>query len=233
MEMNLPEYTIERRYRRKSVSIIVRPDSCVHVIVPQGMKKSAIDQIVSAKQNWILRKLDELETGDFHRIEYLYREGEQFLYLGRYLTLTLADGRGGVLIDNDFLKVTVPPGLKGEERYHYVRNQLFAFYPAQALLLFRKKVAEIGNPCGLNPEYVGVKNYKSRWGSCFGDGRIYFNWKLVLAPEHIIEYVVAHELCHLKIPNHSKRFWQLVEKLVPDWKARRKWLRINGYALGI
>ena len=86
---------------------------------------------------------------------------------------------------------------------------------------------------GVTPVYILVKNYKSRWGTCFGDGRIYYNWKLILAPEGIMEYVVAHELCHLKVPNHSKRFWEFLETEIPDWKARRRWLKINGHALSI
>jgi predicted metal-dependent hydrolase len=232
-ETNPQEYSIIRRRGRKSVSIIVRPDRTVHIVVPHTMKESAVEQIFAAKRNWIRRKLDELATCDFHRSEHLYQEGEQFLYLGRYLTLTLIDGRGDIHIDDDFLQVTVPPGLQGKDRQLYVSKELHSFYPAQALRFFREKSVEIGNPQGFSPEYVGVKDYKSRWGSCFGDGRIFLNWKLMLAPEHIIDYVIAHELCHLKEPNHSKRFWQLVEALIPDWKARRKWLRINGHALSI
>jgi predicted metal-dependent hydrolase len=232
-EMTPPEYTAIRKRGRKSVSIIVRPDQTVQIIVPHGMAEKAIKHIVATKQNWINKKLDELKNSDFQRTDQLYQEGELFLFMGRHLSLVITTGRGSVRISNDNLHVTVPPGLQGEDRTHYIRHKLLEYYHAEALKLFREKTSKIGETLGITPVYVAVKDYKSRWGTCFSDGRIYYNWRLILTPESIIEYVIAHELCHLKVPNHSKRFWQLVETVIPDWKIRRKWLRINSHALWI
>lgn len=231
--MTPPQYKTIRRRGRKSISIIVRPDRTVQILVPYAMAEKAIEHIVVAKQNWINKKLDELKHSDFQRTDHLYREGEHFLFMGRYLNLVITAGRGSVCISNDDLQVTVPPGLQDEDRTLYIREKLLDYYHAEALKIFREKTTKIGEMFGLIPVYVAVKDYKSRWGTCFSDGRIYYNWKLILAPESIIEYVIAHELCHLKVPNHSKRFWQLVETVIADWKLRRKWLRINGHALCI
>ncbi len=231
--MTPPEYTTIRKHRRNSISIIVRPDRTVQIIVPHAMEEKAIEHIVASKQNWINRKLDELRTSDFQRTDHLYREGEQFLFMGRHLTLCVNAGRGSVCIRNDELQVTVPPGLQGEDRSLFIREKLFGYYHSEALRKLREKTSQMGEKYRLVPEYVAIKDYKSRWGTCFSDGRIYFNWKLLLAPESIIEYVIAHELCHLKVPNHSISFWQHVETVIPDWKKRRRWLRINGHALSI
>ena len=229
--MSPPEYTTIRKQGRKSVSIIVRPDRTVQIIVPHAMNDEAIKDIAAAKQRWINRKLDEFRKSDFQRTEHLYQQGELFLFLGKHLTLVISAGRGSIRVGANTLQVTVPPGLQGEDQSLYIKQKLFDCYHLQALNFLREKTSEIGEKHGLLPVYVAVKEYKSRWGSCFSDGRIYYNWKLILAPENIIEYVITHELCHLKVPNHSKRFWQLVETIIPDWRLRRKWLRINGHAL--
>jgi predicted metal-dependent hydrolase len=231
--MTPPEYTAIRKRGRKSVSIVVRPDMTVEVIVPHALAEKAIDQIVATKQDWINKKLKELGNSEYQRTEHLYLDGELFLFMGRHLTLDITAGRGGVRINDDSLQVTVPPGLQGEDRTFYIRQKLFDHYLTEAQRVLREKTITMADAFGVTPVYISVKNYKSRWGTCFGDGRIYYNWKLILAPEGIMEYVVAHELCHLKVPNHSKRFWEFLETEIPDWKARRRWLKINGHALSI
>lgn len=231
--MTPPEYTAIRKRGRKSVSIFVRPDMTIEVIVPHAMAEKAIEHIVATKQNWINKKLKEFGSSDFQRTENLYLEGELFLYMGRHLTLIVSNGRGSVCISNDTLQVAVPPGLLGEDRAFYIRQKLLDYYSAEAQRVLREKTSTMADAFGVTPVYVAVKEYKSRWGTCFSDGRIFYNWKLILAPEDIMEYVVAHELCHLRVPNHSKRFWELVETEIPEWKTRRKWLKINGHALCI
>lgn len=231
--MKTPQYTTIRKRGRKSVSIIVRPDRTVRIIVPEDLHEQAVEQIALNKRNWINKKLDELGQSDFQRIQYFYEQGEHFLYQGRYLTLHTVDGRGNISLSNETIQVSVPHGLQGKDRALYIRQKLLNCYRVQALQIFRERTSKIGEKYGLIPDYVAIKDYKSRWGSCFSDGRIYYNWRLILAPENIMDYVIAHELCHLKEANHSKRFWLLVETMVPEWRSRRKWLRINGHALNI
>ena len=229
--MSYPEYTTIRKQGRKTVSIIVRPDRTVQIIAPPTMAEEALQHIAVAKQNWINKKLEEFKNSDFQRTVHSYQEGEQFLFMGRELTLGISKGRGSINVGENTIQATVPPGLQGEDQSQYIREKLLDHCKVQALNYLREKTREISEKHNFSPVYVAVKEYKSRWGSCFSDGRIYYNWKLILAPENIIEYVIAHELCHLKVPNHSKQFWQLVETIIPDWRLCRKWLRINGHAL--
>ena len=86
---------------------------------------------------------------------------------------------------------------------------------------------------GVNPASAGVKGYKSRWGSCHSDGRVYFNWRIIVAPHSIVDYVVAHELCHLVHHDHSKKFWKLLGTIIPDYAERKEWLKVNGRGLGV
>jgi len=83
------------------------------------------------------------------------------------------------------------------------------------------------NSMGVTPSSVGIKSFKSRWGSCHVNGDIVFNWKIVMAPNRIVDYVVVHELCHLKHHDHSPKFWKAVEKVIPDYKDCKRWLKDN------
>lgn len=227
------DYTVVRKARRKTASIVVQPNRTVQFIVPAGMRADAIEAMAIAKQRWVAGKLAELEKSDFQRIEHSYLDGERFLFQGRYLTLMLRHGRGNVEKKGDTLVLSVPPGLSGDDRRCYARAQLTSFCKTQARSLLRRKTRSFGQLHGLEAVHVNIKDYKSRWGCCFGDGRIYYNWKIIMAPEYIMDYVVAHELCHLRIANHSYSYWQLVATIIPDWRERRQWLRINGHALDI
>lgn len=229
--MNELQYTIVRSKRRKTAAIIIRPDSSIEVRVPGNMRESAIANLIATKRSWINTKQAELKHCEINRPTHSYREGEQFLLRGEYLTLIIDEGRKMIGVDGDKFRVTVPPGLTGDDRSEYVRTKLHSFYIDEALRFLRERSFLLGRKNGLLPAYIGVKEYKSRWGCCFNDGRIYFNWKLILAPEQIIDYVIIHELCHLRVRNHSKEYWQMVAAILPDWQANRNWLRRNGHGL--
>jgi predicted metal-dependent hydrolase len=102
----------------------------------------------------------------------------------------------------------------------------------EARLAVRELVAmlidEEAPAIGVEPARVQIRDQRSRWGSCSTRGTLSFNWRLVLAPFDVLDYVVVHELCHLREPNHSSRFWKLVEQRRPDWRAQRDWLHEHG-----
>ena len=81
---------------------------------------------------------------------------------------------------------------------------------------------------GVEPTLVDVRDYKARWGNCTDQGEVHFNWMIATAPTFVMQYVVAHELCHLVHHNHGPEFWDLLETVVPDWKARKEWLKVHG-----
>ena len=229
--MNELNYTIVRSRRRKTATIIVRLDSSIEVRVPEIMPINAITALVNTKKTWISNKQRELQQSDFQPQSHRYVAGEQFLLRGKLLTLAIDEGRKMVIIEAETIRVTVPPGLVGEDRRVSVATQIGNFYLDEARRYLRQRTSFLAKEHGFQPIYVGVKEYRSRWGCCFGDGRIYFNWKLILAPERIIDYVIIHELCHLRIRSHAKEYWQLVATILPDWQNSRRWLHRNGYGL--
>lgn len=224
-------YTVTRSLRRKTVAIRVHPDKTIEILAPALLQEREIASIAAAKKRWINRKINELDNCDLQFLKHRFEERERFLYLGKSLILAHKCGRTKVTVDDNSLIVSLPPGLNGEERSRYAQDKLRQFYMKEALVHLRKTTFEAAERYGFKPIYVAIKEYSSRWGCCFYDGRIYFNWRIVMAPVHIIEYVVIHELCHLRVANHSKKFWLLVESILPDWSERRSWLRLNGHAL--
>ena len=100
-------------------------------------------------------------------------------------------------------------------------------FKAQALALATQKVKELNQSYNFNYQNIKIGNQKTRWGSCSKKGNLNFNYKIVHLPEHLLNYLIVHELCHLKEFNHSREFWQLVEKVIPDYKVCRKQLRSN------
>ena len=112
-----------------------------------------------------------------------------------------------------------------EQEQEQIKPLLEDWYQSHAEVLLKEKIKRFTKAIGVTPKSVSVKNYKSSWGSCSNRGEISFNWRIILAPHRIIDYVVIHELCHLLEHNHSSRYWKLVEQHVPDWRDCRDWLK--------
>ena len=104
-------------------------------------------------------------------------------------------------------------------------------YRKKAKLVFRERADYFASSMGLSFNRIAIREQRTRWGSCSSKKNLNFNWKLLLAPPQVLDYVVVHELCHLKQMNHSKAFWTEVEAVLPDYKERKRWLRENGAEL--
>ena len=116
--------------------------------------------------------------------------------------------------------------LNGEQnRQDVVKHLLENWYIRQAKRRLKEKTERLSKIVGVTPMSVSVKNYKSRWGSCSISGELTYNWRIILAPHRIVDYVVVHELCHLLEHNHSPRYWRHVEHHIPDWRNCREWLK--------
>lgn len=112
-----------------------------------------------------------------------------------------------------------------------IKNELEIFYGNKLVEYLKINIEKYRKILGVKPVKVTVRNQKSRWGSCSAKGNLNFNFRLAMVPYDIVDYVIVHELCHLRHMNHSKEFWELVESVVPGWKDARKWLKENGTEL--
>lgn len=218
-----------RTGRKKTASVRVHQGE-VSVVIPNGLPDTYLEELVTKKTRWIREKLElHRDVSPFNPKEYV--SGECFTYLGRNYRLKVVSGKSkSVKLKNGSLVVTLPDGSKSSDR---VKNALTEWYRAHAKQKLKDKVERYAKIIGVTPSSVDVKTFKARWGSCCKRGVIQFNWKIIMAPNRIVDYVVVHELCHMKQHNHSSQFWKLVEKVIPEYVESKEWLKKHGGGLDI
>lgn len=219
-----------RTQRIKSADIRVE-DGAVSIVVPDTLDAKRIDKLLSDKKTWIRSKLKLHKDAQATSSSKKFISGEAFPYLGRNYRLKVYRGAfTPIKLVQGQLTVTVPNGNKNPDA---IRNALIHWYKEKAENKLGEKVERLVKTISFKPTSVGIKSYKSRWGSCSSKGKVDFNWKIVMAPNRIVDYVVAHELCHLKHHDHSPKFWKAVERLMPDYTNCREWLKNNAEGLDI
>lgn len=181
--------------------------------------------MIREKQDWILRKIGEIRARPLPAV-HEYREGEMFLFLGGAYPLTFTDdGRPEIeRLDRLYVPSSMTPVL---------RSSLKRWYMQEAQKIVQERCAYFSMVTGYLPASIGVTDARRRWGSCTSAGKINFSWRLVQAPLRILDYVVVHELVHLRQPDHSKKFWRKVAGILPDYHERRAWLFKNEQLLKI
>jgi predicted metal-dependent hydrolase len=220
------QYTIRRGKREKTVAVAVDPVEGVLVRAPNGTEIRKLDQIICRKGKWILdrrRRIEDLPPPPSPR-EFV--SGETFRYLGRQCRLKL--DRFGTSTDARVRliggQLHVPRSLTVAER----RTSLVAWYRAHAERHLPERVAVWGPRLGLEPTSVLVRDQRKRWGSADSTGKIRFNWRIIQAPMRLVDYVVAHELVHLRHAGHTREFWALLGSVMNDYEERRDALRRLG-----
>jgi predicted metal-dependent hydrolase len=216
---------IRSKRRKKSISLNV-VDGKVRVLIPYHLPKCDLDKLLHEKQEWISQSVQKQQANQAATAK-LFIHGEVFTYLGKPYSLQLLPALREqlTLIDNNII-LHLPPSVD-------VRNAVIRWYWQQARQLLTVKTYEYAKIIGVLPTSITIKEYKARWGSCSIDAEINYNWKLIMAPQEVIDYVVIHELCHILQHNHSAAFWQHVEIFAPQFKQQRKWLKVNGSSLDI
>jgi predicted metal-dependent hydrolase len=214
---------VVRTSRAKTASIKV-DDGLVSVVVPKTLAIERIQQLVEDKYQWIVQKV-ALHEESKPASDREFVSGEAYAYLGRNYRLKVVTGAYiPVKLIQGRLVATLPDGTK---RSDLVRDAVIRWYKLNALRKIKEKVRRYSKTMGLEPKSVSIKTLKSRWGSCSPIGELDFNWIIVMAPNRVVDYVVVHELCHLKQLDHSPKFWKEVERVMPDYAEHKKWLKVN------
>ena len=219
---------VVRTTRRKTATIKI-VDGATRVIVPNHLSDARIAELVNKRTSWIRQKLrEQSEAPSTKPKEYV--NGESFCYLGRNYRLKVLQNRNHeVKLHGGYLEVGVTQSVKEIN----IRRALVKWYVQHALDRLTEKTNRYAAIMGVSPHSITVKEYKARWGSCTSQGDISYNWRIVIAPHHIVDYVVVHELCHLKHQNHSPTYWKAVKRMIPDYKERRHWLKHHAAELMI
>lgn len=210
-------YRVRRSDRARRVRVLVDPHRGVEVVLPRRSPASAAPAAVAELRPWIEARL---AAGQAVR-DTVAARGASVPYLGKDLHISPQQGRSRVHRRGDELLVPAQDAAEAIERWYR-----------------RAARAEIGPrldaavaALGTTYTTLTIRNQRTRWGSCSSSGALSFNWRLLLAPEPVLDYVVWHEACHLRVMDHSPRFWELVRRHCPDFPEQRRWLRREGNTL--
>jgi predicted metal-dependent hydrolase len=217
------------RSARKSVALVVETDGRVIVRAPFKVPQAYLAAWVAEKAGWVGEKRAEMvrraqAPGRAAGSPRRFAVGEQFLYLGQAYPLEIRTGqRPDLLFAGRFsLSATA-----GDRACQVFEN----WYRGEARAYFRRRVDELARQHGFTVNGLRLSSARTRWGSCGPTGTLNLNWRLIMAPPDVIDYVILHELAHLRERNHSARFWSLVAALAPGYQTQRKWLKTNGGSL--
>jgi predicted metal-dependent hydrolase len=212
---------------RKTLGIEVHPDQSVVAIAPNGSSDEAIDEKILKRASWILKQQQDFEAFLPILPAHKYTSGESFRYLGRQYKLRIFKARTErVRMQRGQIQVSLPDRTDTAT----VKTMLDAWFRHRAELviaeLWPKCVAKVERH-GIEAKTYQLRKMKTRWGSCGKNGIILLNPELISAPKQCIEYLIIHELCHLKHYNHGAEFFELLSVLVPDWEVKREKLNIG------
>jgi predicted metal-dependent hydrolase len=211
-------YRVRRAPRARRVRVRVDPQRGVEVVLPPRAPERAAAAAVAELTPWIERRLAELARAR----ERLAGEHGSLPYLGRRLALVVEPDRRQVRRDGD--RLFVPSGLAAPPAIE-------RWYRRAARVELTERLDAATAAAGTSYSRLAIRNQRTRWASCASGGVMSFNWRLLLAPEQVLDYVVWHEVCHLEVADHSPRFWALLESRCPGWREPAAWLRRNGSAL--
>lgn len=212
------------RSKRRTIAIIVTRDAQLIVRAPFGIKDKIIDDFISRKSKWIIKKLEDARRKCRNIIPKRFANGECFLYLGKSYPLKI--------VESDRIGLNESLEFPGKWLAH-AGIYLKEWYKSQLLKTITGRVSMYSEMTGLKYRSIKITSAKKRYGSCSHNGSLNFSWRLMMAPLNIIDYVVVHELVHLEERNHSKNFWNKVKIILPDYKQSEKWLKDNSHLLSL
>lgn len=225
IQVSNTKYNVEIIYRnRKSMEVQISRSGKIRVLCPPYTTEDCIQKLLKEKRLWLQKHLHKASCVQGLR----YKTGDRLKILGEDMVLELVYRSGPPLVTQDAHTIRVYGVSKNPKT---VRASIESWCKTEARRLFEVHTSAYAKAMGVQYHRIAVKDQKTRWGSCSSKGNLNFNWRLILAPENILKYVVAHECAHLRHMDHSKAFWDLVLVFDPEARTHRKWLRENGHLL--
>ncbi len=221
-------YRVRRNPRARRIWIKMEDQAGLVVVLPRWARPSQAPEILKKYEDWVLGQITEWEERLARALPPL-GAGRTLVYRGRPLPLRVracSSASPTVEWHRDHVLVHVPPDADAR-----LGQILEASCRGRAREVLTRRVRALAETLGLHPKRVELRDQRTRWGACSPTGTVTFNWRLIFAPPAVLDYVVAHELCHLRHANHGPRFWDLLSSVCPNFAAHRRWLRENGASL--
>ena len=224
-------YSIRRSKRAKQVFVKVSPKAGLELVYPAGRRNPPpAEEVLEAKSDWIIASMRRLEEDRAKRFQRRYAEGEAFLVRGLPYRLKLCEvtglERAQAALNGETLELRLARG-NGHDDLDLRRDAVVDFYRDLARAYLPRRLEALARAHGFRYNRLRIKHQKTRWGSCSARRNINLNLRLMMTPDEAIDYVIIHELCHLRELNHSRRFWAHVAGCCPDFAYWRAWLKAN------
>lgn len=219
---------VRSKNRKRTMTLKLERNGTIVILVPDRTPKEEIRRFFNSKVSWIHKKLGEYrETLEKAEKPKTFAAGESFLYLGEEFPLKVTEGESSRLHLSHGI-FTLNKNHNTDERQMFIR-----WYKMRAHEIFTERVPFYAGKLGIQFAGIRITSARTRYGSCSFDDRLSFSYRLVMAPYHIIDYIIVHELAHVRIKNHSKDFWTYVETILPDYRDSKTWLKTKGHFLDV
>ncbi|MFJ5716227.1 M48 family metallopeptidase [Neobacillus sp. NPDC093127] len=223
----------EIKYKnRTSIGITIDSFGNVEVQAPRGTPDERVLQLLEEKWDLIQQKVNEMKVRLQGPQEKVYEHGEPFLYLGNTYPIQIYQDKN---IEQDYVvfegeKLLIYSNLLEDEK---IKQALKRFYYQQCKALVEKSISYYQSNFKTKPRSIRISDSQTTWGTCDSKLQLTFNWKLAMAPQEVIDYVVVHEMCHMVHLNHDRSFWRLVGKIMPDYKEKENWLSLSNWKMTV
>jgi predicted metal-dependent hydrolase len=228
-------FQMRRSPRAKRLSLRIESDQPrLLLVAPRYAMNFEIENFIRRQTPWIEKNWGRLEKKAALRPALKYADGDCYFYFGEPLSLKLIPSlswKPTLRVSGNLLEISLHKAISRAEGKKTIKKTVETFYKQKASEVIHDRLQFFNEYYGLKFKRVTFRNQKTRWGSCSSAKNLNFNWRLIMAPIEIIDYVTVHELCHLKYMNHSAAYWKLVAEMIPNHKIRRKWLKDNHYLL--
>jgi predicted metal-dependent hydrolase len=227
MKLEGIDIKVEKTDRRKTVSIFIERDGTVRVLAPAATSDEKIEEAVKAKQYQIFTKLAKWQELNQGKVNRKFVNGQSFLYFGRNYRLSIVEKQDVPLkLTKGYLTLDKRKLEKADEVFKQFYKEKGEKKIKERLKLIEQKFQE-------KPSSIKVMELQNRWASWTPNHGLNFHWKCAMAPVPVIDYIITHEMVHLKYPNHSPEFWNELDKKMPDYKEHENWLKQNGVKMSI
>lgn len=219
---------VRSRQRRRSISLVVKPNYQLILRAPFRASMYSIEQMIKQNSNWIMQKLTQLNYLEKNKQKYEIAYRDVVYYLGQSYPLKIIESletKPCCNLEADAFVIIIKPTDKPELRRQVILKLLIAWYSKRALEKTQERMVFWSRQLNVRFNTLLISRAKKRWGSCSGNNNIRINWRLIMAPAPLLDYVIVHELCHVVHKNHSEKFWELVASIMPDYKFYRKALK--------
>jgi len=227
MKLDGIDISIEKTERRKTVSIFIERDGSVRVLAPLTATDEIIETAVQAKEYQIFTKLAKWKELNQGKVNREFVNGQSFLYLGRNYRLSI--------VEDQEVPLKISGGLFLLDKRHLNKaSKVFKdFYRDKADQKIKERLKLIEEKFQHKPSTIKVLELQNRWASWTPKNGLNFHWKCIMAPVAVLDYIITHEMVHLKFPNHSTEFWNELDKKMPNYREYEDWLKRNGVKMSL